>query len=309
MNSIADQWLKGLGICEYRMSQDSFLLCCAASCTIRDYQLEMLANNPHPGILALEKHTLDTKVILSYNITGKVPLSEYLRETVVTADLIAVLYNTVTAVLSASQNYLLDPAGFLLDENYLFIDPKTSEIALVYVPVFIKEGSLIPPEGLFLRLLKEGRLKIKSEEREMIRALEEYLDSGSKPGFLDLSQLHLTPDEPVKAKTARDIKPYKLDEGMVMKDVSSREEGIFAKIFKKRFLVFVSMAFPALFLALALVRMKLPAGNFLTFGGLLLIMAGINLLIIRKAIAGLSDESVEALFLQGKEAAEKFRRF
>lgn len=104
---------------------------------IQHYQVEMMANNQIPGILPFDVRYKDGEVFFYYNITSKLVLDHYIKRKPRVSSF-AGLIASISGTLSRCQNYFLSDDNFLLDENYIFINPSTLETYMVYVPVKIK---------------------------------------------------------------------------------------------------------------------------------------------------------------------------
>lgn len=102
---------------------------------IEQFQVEMIANNEISGILPIDIRQRDNLINLYYNVTSKQPLSLiFSRKRFSRNEFISFLYNVVS-VIDDCKNYLLSNDRFLLDENYIYIDPSTLETSLVYLPI------------------------------------------------------------------------------------------------------------------------------------------------------------------------------
>lgn len=104
-----------------------------------DYQVEMLAQNTLPGIIPLEVREHNSEVKLIYMLTGLVNLSEYLKSLKIErADLLA-LIERILAVVQEAKNYFLNENSLIIHEKYIFLNPKTMEVALLYLPIENKQ--------------------------------------------------------------------------------------------------------------------------------------------------------------------------
>lgn len=100
-------------------------------------QVKMLASSNVPHVLDLHVHEVDGEAELHYNIGGKRMLSTCMRtEKITLVEYYALLLQIVTA-LEYGMTYMLNPNGFLLKENYMFVDGPLSEgtIYLTYIPL------------------------------------------------------------------------------------------------------------------------------------------------------------------------------
>ncbi|GGN99428.1 DUF6382 domain-containing protein [Saccharibacillus kuerlensis] len=100
-------------------------------------QVKMLASSNVPHVLDLHVREVDAEAELHYNIGGKRMLSTCMKtEKITLVEYYALLLQIVTA-LEYGMTYMLNPNGFLLKENYMFVDGPLSEgtIYLTYLPL------------------------------------------------------------------------------------------------------------------------------------------------------------------------------
>lgn len=102
---------------------------------LSDYQIEMIANNRIKYVLPFDVIRKDDKIKLCYNITSKLALNRFLAKNRVSRhDFIKLLSGIARAVLDCG-NYLLNGKCFIIDGNFIYVNPATLEIAMAYVPV------------------------------------------------------------------------------------------------------------------------------------------------------------------------------
>lgn len=104
-----------------------------------DYQIEMIANNPNAAILPLEIRHINDKINLYYNITSKITLTHFLSRKKLDRNEFAGLMRGIIKAVSESSRYFLNENSFVIDENYIFVNPATTEISLVYIPLKTEE--------------------------------------------------------------------------------------------------------------------------------------------------------------------------
>ncbi|WP_172197703.1 DUF6382 domain-containing protein [Saccharibacillus qingshengii] len=100
-------------------------------------QVKMLASSNVPHVLDLHVREVDAEVELHYNIGGKRMLSTCMRtEKITLVEYYALLLQIVTA-LEYGMTYMLNPNGFLLKEEYMFMDGPLKEgtVYLTYLPL------------------------------------------------------------------------------------------------------------------------------------------------------------------------------
>lgn len=104
---------------------------------IIEYQVRMLENNDIGYIVPVEVAKKEGICHFFYNITSKIPLSLYLkRHKFSREDFLRVLLN-VSVCINDSAGYLLASSNFVFNAEYVYIDPGTLDIMLVYIPARI----------------------------------------------------------------------------------------------------------------------------------------------------------------------------
>lgn len=102
------------------------------------HQAEMIAQNPSPGFVPFHIRRENEEVKVFYNITSRLSLSQHLsRKTLSKLDFLDLLRN-INKGLMNYVSYYLDISGFILDEDFIFINPSTGDISLVYVPLTLE---------------------------------------------------------------------------------------------------------------------------------------------------------------------------
>ncbi len=103
--------------------------------TIINYQTEMITNNKIPKLLKVDIRRKNNEACFYYNITSKIPLSQFLNRKKVTKEELVAMLLQVTETMLASTNFLLHNKCFILQEKYIYINPATKEINLLYLPL------------------------------------------------------------------------------------------------------------------------------------------------------------------------------
>lgn len=101
---------------------------------IVDYEVEMINNNPTSGALNIEIRQFNDKIKVLYDVTGKRPIKEYLKErTIRKSEFITILKNMVICLLEC-KNYFLDEKKFFINLGTIFINEKDLSVNLLYLP-------------------------------------------------------------------------------------------------------------------------------------------------------------------------------
>ncbi|SHK07606.1 DUF6382 domain-containing protein [Paramaledivibacter caminithermalis] len=102
---------------------------------ILQYQIEMIANNPCPGILKFHARYKNNDRKLYYNITSKVRLSEFLQRKELSKNEFIDILTSITKTIIDSGEYFLYDRSFLINEEYIYINPSTLDIGIMYIPI------------------------------------------------------------------------------------------------------------------------------------------------------------------------------
>lgn len=100
---------------------------------IYDYQVEMLEYNRADGILPVELRRNDNKLKLVYDITGLMTLQHYTAISKPSFNELSTTLSSILGIARSSKKLLLYESGFLMDEDYIYVD--NNSIKLIYVPV------------------------------------------------------------------------------------------------------------------------------------------------------------------------------
>lgn len=99
------------------------------------HQIEMIIRNPIPGFAPLEVREKDLLVKLYYPLQGYISLANFLRREKISKANFVDLVDKLLATIIDSKKYFLLEHSFIFAEDYLYVDPKSLDLRLVYVPV------------------------------------------------------------------------------------------------------------------------------------------------------------------------------
>jgi len=90
--------------------------------------------------LPLDIRQKDAKYNFYYNITSKLALSQYLKRNKLKRNDFINIFKDITKTILSAKDYLLSDRSFILNEDYIFIDPNTMDVSLVYLPLNIENN-------------------------------------------------------------------------------------------------------------------------------------------------------------------------
>mgnify|MGYP000931471458 CR=1 FL=1 len=99
------------------------------------HQIEIINGNAPPGIIAVEERKHNNQTKLYYGLKNALPLSYYIEREEVSSEEAIRFLDEIVGVVLESKNYLLSASGFLLQQEYIYINPASRKVSLVYLPV------------------------------------------------------------------------------------------------------------------------------------------------------------------------------
>lgn len=265
---------------ESKESEDYLVLTCGIAQTIKEYQIEMISYYKNPRILMIEKCIRDTKIRLCYNVTSRLKLSEYLQKYEQSASKIVSIFTSINSLFSDCSSYLLKPSGFMIHKDYIFADPQTGEIAMVYIPIPVEGDAIQNVKELFLQIVKEQKMQSAPIDRETNITLGDYFASG----IIKIPDRHSESQQLIKTGEGSKTKSYKLDEGSKGDEIPEKEIDLLSFRLKKRKLyIYFSCQFViASIFAIAFPFLKFAAGNLVTYIGMTFLIVAVNVFVIKK---------------------------
>jgi len=97
------------------------------------FQVEMIACNRIPHILPFDMRRENNETCLRYNITSMLPLTQFLKRKIRRNEFLKIFADVTKAILDC-RNYFLCDKNIILDIDYVYIDPGSGEVAVVYIP-------------------------------------------------------------------------------------------------------------------------------------------------------------------------------
>lgn len=105
------------------------------------YFLRLLMNNKIEGLLPVELRVIDGRRECCYDVTGKQPLKGIFERGAVDLEQLKEILEGIKAAVKRGEEYLLQPEGYVLEPDTIFVDLKDFSLFLCYLP-----GYRIPME-------------------------------------------------------------------------------------------------------------------------------------------------------------------
>ncbi len=131
---------------------------------IISHQLKMLLANEIPQTLPLHIRYEDGEAYISYYITSKQPLQKLLERKKLTIEQLLELMQGVCRGLTEANRYLLFEGSYLIDFEYLYVNPVDFGVSMIYLPLQLDSKEV----NTALRQLFNRLLLYVSEEEEGI---------------------------------------------------------------------------------------------------------------------------------------------
>ncbi len=158
--------------------------------------LEMMLNNKIDGVSSGNHIQIDDKFYMKYDISGLMNLREYLQGVVSRQKILSILESIADAAI-ASEDYMLSISSYVMDMEYVYIDPDTLKVSMVVLPV-VREGRKI---DVFLKELFMGIRYDQTEDCSYVASLLNLL------GGAGTFSIHTFKEEINRLKKENNSKP------------------------------------------------------------------------------------------------------
>ena len=155
------------------MGMSSYLaITFGAEARVISYQVEMITANEISHLLKASKRVINGRTAIYYNISSKIQLSRILERRKLRRDELLALIRGVLDAVKDGKEYQLTGNGFLMDAEYIYVDPDTCSPYFIYLPVNRPAGEDVQD---FLRnLIVQGKIEMSSDN--LIQVLLEALN-------------------------------------------------------------------------------------------------------------------------------------
>ena len=283
------------------MSDRQLVIPIAPGTKLLQYQIEMINYNPGPGILPLSLRIDNQETSLHYQTGSLLSVADFLRrEDTGKIEIMPLLIKMVDIILE-SKKLFLNPAAFSLELNHVFIEPKRKEPGMVYLPVEPSSGL---PEALgnFLMKILLMRSDIISDSAVCQQVLtylkQDYVGLSQFRGFLLQSRqqrqvsLGNEKEKPFSINAAK----VELSDDITNENVltNNQEMNAFLQILAAKRKQIISFLIAQLLIAILLLIVspfisKLGDSS-AVYGGIVLIIGGVNILLLKKIFIGVVKE-------------------
>lgn len=147
----------------------------------------MLANNKIRGIAPILFTQMDSDKFLKYNISSKIPVSQFLKGSVTKKRLLGV-FSGIASAYTAAEEYMVDTSLFVLDIDHIYVDATTNETTLICLPIV--NGSAGNTDlQLFFKQIIYGAQFDSAENCDYVATLINYLNRVQVFSITDFKEL------------------------------------------------------------------------------------------------------------------------
>jgi len=167
---------------------------CPAETEVIHYQLEMVLANEIKNFLAVSRQIMDGEMVIYYNITSRIPLSQILEKRKLKRNELLRLIDGMIAAIRDASEYRLPADGIVMEPEYIYVNPATCEPAFVFLPVKRMEAPDL--KHMVSDLILHDRLELSSDN--LVQVLLREINS--QPFSLESLEKSLKPYHSVSSE-------------------------------------------------------------------------------------------------------------
>ena len=254
---------------------------------ILDYQVSMTGCNRIERLVQYDLKSINGYAFCYYNITSKLSLSFLLKRRRLSRNEFVKLLADMARTIVDSVGYLLSDSSFLLDSDYIFINPENLEIAMVYIPVNADEDTCTAFKGFILKLILQlADIEEKGSDNFLQRIL-----AFVKNDLFNFSDFLKMLDSMLYSDEAHEAESGDRDEALVAvtleQDNAEADENVGLKGAKPVAIALLSQLAIAAAVLFIVKYVKLPGGNsFVNYLALILIIIAVDIIILKNVLKG-----------------------
>lgn len=275
-----------------------------------DHQAEIISQNPISAFTPFYIRRENEAIAIYYNITSKISLSQYLERKRLKRKELLDLLDGISRALLLHSSYLLDLSSFVLHPDFVFINPASAEVSLVYVPVYCNRNSAEVCRSFLKDLVvNSANAEDNSTDNYMQRILS-YL----KSGLFNLSEFsrliadlryndgqYVTAATALKETEAACTAQAAAKPSNASKESAGKRKGILVTL-----MVQLLIILPLVIICLLLVSRGIADG--VSAAGMLLIGAAVDLLVMKRVSIKTSGEKKKRTETKRLKAPDKIVR-
>ena len=158
----------------------------------------MISNHRINGVIPFVYQQIDQEICFKYNISSMTTLKDYFSGIVSKRMFLTVLKSLVNT-FAVVDEYMLEFSVIVLEQEYIFVDPKTAEASVIMLP-FKREDTVTIVD--FIRMLSCSVHYDEMEDRSYIASILSFLNSNQ---FFDIQEFEQLMDK-ILLEDARESK-------------------------------------------------------------------------------------------------------
>lgn len=259
-----------------------------------NHQTEIICQNPNLAFVPFHIRREDENVSIYYNITSKISLSQYLeRKSLNKKELLDLLKN-ITKNLMLHANYLLDISSFVMDSDFIYINPATAEVSLVYIPVSLDRDAMKAYIDFLKDLVVNSASVDDSAGDNYLQRILNFLKSDS----FSLNDFNRLITDLRNSEPLYEYREWTTNEepsaGMNIPDGRNSKEKAYEDTGKKKYIqriVFLQLliVIPAVLACLFMIYRK--SGDMVSIAGVLIIAAALDILAMKRLAGELGNKA------------------
>lgn len=254
---------------------------------ILEYQVSMTSCNRIEKLVQFDLKCVNGYAYCYYNITSKLALSFFLKRRQLSRNEFVKLLADMVRTIVDSTGYLLSDYSFLLDSDYIFINPENLEISMIYVPVGIEGDTCKAFKDFIINLILQlADIEENGSDNFMQRILafvkNDLFNFFDFLKLLDSMLFSKETDEAVSMRLDGGQLASKLEQGFPESNKKSVDKGVMPVL-----IALLSQLVIAVLVLLVIKYIKLPSGNSIVNNlALILIVLAVDIIILKNVFKG-----------------------
>lgn len=184
-----------------------------------DFECEMLLNNEIEGVLSVTRKIYNGKPVFMYDTKGKISLRRLGEGKEFSLEEFLLMACSLLRTINGLREYSLYSDGVILDKDSIFIDPRSMQCGIIYLPNARREKNISELQLFFKEFLFSGMVRFTDgTANEVVRILNaEY--QGITELRRSLERLQNNPPvqakQPIMPKVVSNPRPQKVQEEVI----------------------------------------------------------------------------------------------
>jgi len=205
-----------------------------------NYRMNIVCSNEIPGVAPVGIKHDNGETYLYYSLASRIPLSSFTRENSLSMDGLLSILSRICRTICLGRHYLLNEEEYIIEEEYIFVQPSTLDTVLIYFP---GGRSRVKPVDAFKKLLIGLASQIEDEYLLLKSGLLQKLLQYMRSGIFNIRDFNARLNELISGG----VGPDEEDRAGDMRNERALPEGIGAKGFIRKAIRNLAGGFPDFF--------------------------------------------------------------